>query len=314
MVEQGPWSMVHRDIEIERRKQRRVLQRKSHVDGWHCPEKEGCSRRVFQTFEDESSSILAKIVISFVMFLIFLSTVAYVLETIPDLTKYLIDNNFQNLFIYIESFVSVCFTVEYLVRILSCRNSWIFFWDPMSIIDLLAILPFQIELFFDVGDQAQILKVLRVVRLVRIFRLLKSKQLKEYLDVITQAVAKSTPSCGLLATIFILFIIVFSSLMYTFEKGSKDKSDWAPMSGDDVNSLYIPFYTDTKHAENRPSKYRHILDAIWWCVVTITCVGYGDVRPETPLGKITGIFTMSVGLFVIAVPVIIIGQNFDMKR
>jgi len=290
MVEQGPWSMVHRDVEIIRRKERQRLHKASYDGGFHCPQEMGWQRHIFLTFDSESYSWLSRIIVTLVLILIMISTVAYVAETVPPFDKYEIWGP-------IEIVVSICFTIEYVMKISTCRNSWIFFVDLMNLIDLLAVIPFWIEACFetDGGGNSAMLRVVRVVRLARVFRLLKKPTFKQYLDVLIGALRKSIPSFGLLVTIILLTMVVFASLMYEVEKGT-EQPDGTFTRPDDKESPFISIFA-----------------AAWWCIVTMTCVGYGDMYPITVLGQCLGVITMFSGLLVIAMPVIIIGGEFESK-
>merc|ERR1719394_1972607 len=112
-------------------------------------------------------------IISIVMLLIFVSTFAYVLETEPNLRG-------DHSFVVIEWVVSIVFSLEYFARIISCRNMWAYFWDPMNMIDFLAVIPFWIQITFAGGGGGSLLRVIRVIRLARIFRLLKSPFFTDY--------------------------------------------------------------------------------------------------------------------------------------
>eukprot|EP00494_Astrolonche_serrata_P024503 UN24762 len=286
LTDEGCWGMVQRDLEIKRKRERQQLERDECPDGWHTPPNvDSYQYHIFKTFEDESYSTLSRFIISSVMILIFISTIAYVLETVPKFTGLPIFN-------VIEYCVSIAFTIEYSIRIATCRNAWIYFWDYMNMIDFLAVIPFWIELSFKAQGGA-LLRVIRVIRLARVFRLLKTPRFKEYLDVIFGALKKSVPAFGLLGTLFVLDIIIFASLIFVAEKG-KPNEYGVMVRPDDSESPFISIFA-----------------ASWWCIVTMTCVGYGDMFPTTVEGQCIGIIAMFSGLLVIALPVIIIGGNFD---
>eukprot|EP00494_Astrolonche_serrata_P029030 UN29297 len=132
------------------------------------------------------------------MVLIFISTAAYVIETVPY---------FEGMaeFKYIETVVSICFTIEYLSRICSCKNAWSYFWDPLNIIDFLAVVPWWVEVSFGSSGGAT-LRVIRVIRLARVFRLLKSPSFRDYMDIFNRALSASVQSAGLILTIITLQI------------------------------------------------------------------------------------------------------------
>merc|ERR1719210_2016188 len=105
----------------------------------HCPLEPGIFQSIYLSLEDEKFSTLSKFLIGFIMLLIFVSVFTFILETIPSLS----DDPF---FFYIEYFLSGVFTIEYAAKFISCRNQWRFFWDVMSLIDFLAIVPFWLEI------------------------------------------------------------------------------------------------------------------------------------------------------------------------
>jgi len=155
---------------------------------------------------DEQYNCLSYSVFIFVMLLIFTSTFAYVLETVPPL---------KNLPIWtkLEEFISIAFTIEYILRILVVRNRFMYFRQLMNFIDLLAVLPFYIELLFD--SDGAFLRMIRVVRLARISRLRTSSNVSEYIEVMKMTMEKTiVESFGMLAALLFLEVIVFSSLIY----------------------------------------------------------------------------------------------------
>lgn len=257
----------------------------------HCPDEElyPISCHIHRTFEDEDYNYLSYSISIIVMILILVSTVAFVIETLPSLEG-------SAAFIYIEWVVSLCFTVEYVSRILSSRNAWLFFWDTMNLIDFLAVIPFWIEQSFGTSGGSggsSLLRVVRVIRLARVFRLLKTKRLTDYMDIFARTLKKSTQSASLLVTILSLQIIVFASLEYFCEQGTQDS-----LTG------------DYERTDGDPSPFISIPASAWWCIVTMTTVGYGDLYPVETAGMFIAVVAMFIGLFVIALPVIIIGDNF----
>jgi len=259
----------------------------------HSPKRDSWRIRVFLTMEDETYSLLSYLITITVMLLIFVSTAAYVLQTLPDYEDLEIWNE-------IEWVVSVCFTIEYGIRILMCRDMWTYFIDLMNMIDFLAVIPFWIEWVSmqitggSSGDGGSLLRVIRVIRLARVVRLLKSKRFAEYLAIFKKTLQQSMESFGLLVTIVFLETIIFASLIFVTERGDYDDETgmWIRTDGFETHFTSIPM-------------------AAYWCIVTMTTVGYGDQYPITLPGKIVGCITMFTGLLVIALPVIIVGGNFE---
>jgi len=259
----------------------------------HSPRCDTWRIRVFLTMEDESYSLLSYFITIIVMLLIFVSTAAYVFQTLPEYE----DNDVWE---EIEWVVSICFTLEYGIRILMCRNMWAYFVDLMNMIDFLAVIPFWIEWVSTkisgsgTGGGGSLLRVIRVIRLARVVRLLKSKRFAEYLEIFRKTLEESAESFGLLVTIVFLETIIFASLIFVTERGTYDEESglWLRQDGLETHFVSIP-------------------EAAYWCIVTMTTVGYGDQYPITVYGKFVGCITMFTGLLVIALPVIIVGGNFE---
>eukprot|EP01084_Bolivina_argentea_P133717 236018_1 len=229
-----------------------------------------------RTFEDETYNKLSFCIITYIMILIILSTITYILETMPEVqSKELL----MKIMFYIEWIVSISFSIEYIMRIIACNNRFKYFIDIMNMIDFLAVIPFWIELMSG-SASTNILRVIRIIRLARIIRLMKSDRFIEYLHVFTNTIKRSSESFGLLSTLILLQVILFGSLFYVIEAETNVLFSSIPMGA---------FYT----------------------VVTITTVGYGDMIPITILGRIVAIFCMFLGLLIVALPVIIIGGNFE---
>lgn len=293
--EDKDWQILSEDMAIKQMDQRRekLTQPTTRRHCKHCPEVDTNNQKkdlnIYEVIhllcEDEQYSWGSFIIISVVMILIFVSTFAYVLETEPNLRG-------DHSFVVIEWVVSIAFSLEYFARIISCRNMWLYFWDPVNMIDFLAVIPFWIQITFAGNGSAAILRVIRVIRLARIVRLLKSPFFTDYLDVFTKTAKESAHAFGLILTMLCLYIIVFGSLVYEMEGiEMNEDGDWV--------------------AGGEPTLFISIPAAMYWCVVTMTTVGYGDYYPTQVPAQIIGVATMLTGLLVIALPVIIIGGHFD---
>jgi len=286
------WLVLNAHIarrKLEHRVERLKRPKPLNVRTKHCPvgsPEENWWVWTHLTFEDETFSVLSNIIVTVITGLIFVSTLAYVLNTIPFFRQ-------EPIFEQIEAFVSICFTVEYVARIITSRNAWIFFVDGMSMVDFLAIIPWWIQICFGSAGSGSILRVIRVIRLARVFRLLKTPFFVQFLNIFYITIMKSRSSGGLMLTILTLSVIIFASLVYFAEKGILDA-----ITGENLRS------------DLAPSPFISIPASCWWCVVTMTTVGYGDMYPIETLGMVIATFTMLIGLFVIALPVVIVGENF----
>ncbi len=229
--------------------------------------------------ETEDNELIDKIVAALLMLLILLSVVTVILETVDEY-----DAAYGSLFHSIEIVSVAIFTVEYLLRL------WIAPLDPkyagrfgrlryavslLAIIDLIAILPTLVGLFVPMD-----LMLLRFIRTFRLFRLIKMSRYVKSMNMLDDAIlAKKEELLVSMAMIGIL-LLFSSSLMYLVEH--------------DV----------------QPDKFPSIPASLWWGVVTLTSVGYGDTYPITPLGKFLGGITAFLGVALFALPTGIFAAGF----
>ena len=179
-------------------------------------------------------------------------------------------------FILAETLTVLIFTAEYAARLWANglrMPAWRYALTPMAIIDLLAILPFYLALVM--GADLRALKVLRLLRILKLTRYFTP------LKLLGQAIKAEAPS--LIAALFVLGIMILlaASLMY-----------WAERSV-------------------QPEAFGSIPQAMWWSVVTLTTVGYGDVTPVTLPGRALGIIIMVMGIGVVALPAGMLASRFS---
>eukprot|EP00743_Colponemidia_sp_Colp-15_P004986 GILK01005372.1.p1 GENE.GILK01005372.1~~GILK01005372.1.p1 ORF type:complete len:421 (-),score=59.44 GILK01005372.1:224-1435(-) len=237
-------------------------------------------------FEEPSSSLVAKLFSIFIMALIVMSTLCFILRSLPEWHD-------LSVWVQLEIFVSLSFTFEYLGRISSCNNILKFAVVFLNVIDLVAIVPFWLELIIPGSGQGSVV-VLRVIRLARIFRLFKVSRYSANLQLFGSAMARSKDAFLLLLFFIGLTCILFSSLMYYVERGTWDsmRNEYVRDNGDSSPFFSIPA-------------------TMWYTMVTMTTVGYGDMFPVTVAGKIIGTVTMIAGIVVLALPIAILGSNFQ---
>lgn len=167
----------------------------------------------------------------------------------------------------LEWFFTILFTLEYLLRLISVRRPLAYVGTFFGIVDLLAILPTYLSLLV---PGTQYLLVVRVLRLLRIFRVLK---LAEYLNegrTLGQALLASRRKISVFLLTVVTVVIIVGAVMYV--------------------------------VEGPPSGFTSIPTSVYWAVVTLTTVGYGDIAPQTPLGKGLAVIVMLLGYGIIAVP------------
>ena len=165
----------------------------------------------------------------------------------------------------IEVFTVAVFTIEYLSRVLVARNRARFIFSFLGLVDLAAILPFYLALGVD-------LRSIRILRLLRLFRAIKLLRYSEAAQRFRHAFALAREE-------LVLFFSVAGMLFY-------------------FSAVGIYYFENPA----QPEKFRSIFDSFWWAVVTLTSVGYGDIYPITPGGKLFTAFILAIGLGVVAVP------------
>ena len=159
------------------------------------------------------------------------------------------------------------FTVEYVLRLLSVRRPLRYALSFFGIVDLLALLPSYISLFL---PQGRYLLVVRVLRLLRIFRVLKLGKFLSEGAILGQALRASRHKILVFLSTVITLVVLIGAVMYVVE-------------GEENGFTSIP-------------------TSMYWAIVTLTTVGYGDVAPQTPLGKLLASVVMILGYGIIAVP------------
>lgn len=178
-----------------------------------------------------------------------------------------------------EWFFTILFTIEYALRISVSPKKFHYVFSFFGIIDLLSILPSFLSLFF---PQFQFLMVLRSMRLLRIFKIFHMRSFLIAIFYISEALRNSYRKIIVFMLFISLLVIIIGSLMNVIESGTPG--------------------------------FESIPNAIYWAVVTITTVGYGDVSPATPLGKFLSIIVMLCGYGIIAVPTGIVTSELSKNR
>lgn len=231
---------------------------------------------VDSSYDSEDSSRYFNIVM---LILILLNVVAAILETDANLYS-----GFKFLFNIFEATSVGLFTIEYIFRIWSCTEDpkysrpiegrLRFALSPFMMIDLIAILPFYIPIW------GMDLRMIRVMRLFRLFRLMKMWRYSKSLSLIQKVVISKKEELSITLLSGAILLIVASSLLFYLEHDAQ------------------------------PDKFSSIPAAMWWGVVTLTTVGYGDIYPITVLGKFVGSLISLLGIGLFALPAGIISSGF----
>jgi voltage-gated potassium channel len=178
-----------------------------------------------------------------------------------------IRNEFRDELVLMEWVITVIFTIEYVIRIWIVRRPWRYVFSFYGIIDFLSVIPTYLGLLI-VGYQS--LLIIRVLRLLRIFRILKLARYTIASSMIARALWASREKINVFIFFVILLVIIVGTLMYLIE--------------------------------GEANGYHSIPLSIYWAIVTLTTVGYGDIIPATALGKFLAGLIMLTGYAIIAVP------------
>lgn len=197
------------------------------------------------------------------LFAIGLSVLIVILESVQTLHDLYFD-----FFYVVEWLFTILFSIEYFLRLYCVKKPFRYAISFLGLIDLLSILPTYLSLL--VGG-AQALMVIRILRLLRLFRILKLPKFLSQSQIIIESLKASKEKISVFVLVILLLTFVFGAIMYFVEGRTNPGFDNIPRS-------------------------------IYWCVVTLTTVGYGDISPITPIGQFLSSLLMIFGYAIIAVP------------
>ncbi len=210
----------------------------------------------------ESNTKAGKVFDVVLLFLIVSSIVVVMLDSLSDWHL-----KYGNYFYRLEWAFTILFTIEYIIRLLSLNKPVRYVFSFLGIIDLLSILPSYLSVFI-AGSQS--LLVLRSLRLIRVFRIFKLTSFLSEMQFLKGAISGSLRKISIFVMVVLSLVIILGSIMYLVEGGQNG--------------------------------FASIPDSIYWAIVTITTVGYGDISPVTPGGKLIASVIMLLGYGIIAVP------------
>lgn len=196
------------------------------------------------------------------LFVIILSVILVLLESVSS-----IRSEFKNVLITLEWIITVIFTLEYILRILVVKKPLRYIFSFYGIIDLLSVIPTYLSLII-AGSQSLI--VIRILRLLRVFRILKLTRYSRAGRFIALALWDSRAKISVFLFFVMIIVIITGTLIYLIE--------------------------------GEANGFRNIPVSIYWAIVTLTTVGYGDISPQTPAGQFLASLLMIMGYAIIAVP------------
>lgn len=201
--------------------------------------------------------------------LIIISVSAVLLDSIAS-----VHARYGDLLYRFELMFTVVFTIEYVLRLYSTPNKRRYIFSFYGVVDLLSLLPTYIALLY---PSAVYLIVVRIMRVLRVFRILKLLRYMGEANLLYAALLQARRKIFVFLFSVVTLIIIFGALMFIIEGGENG--------------------------------FDNIPESIYWAIVTITTVGYGDIAPQTPLGQFVAAIAMICGYAIIAVPTGIIGAE-----
>ena len=269
--------------------------------------------QVWTTFDDPSSSRTAKALSTLVLVVIFTSIINFAIGTSPDVCEYQPgysgDDSRVCMKERIEEKVStqnietVCiliFSVEYIIR-LACVGAVKpvreFLLDPLNMLDLVAILPWYVMTISKAvsgGGGGSIQKLLGVVRIVRLTRILRVFKASKMMIVLGKTMQRSSPVMAILLVSVTGMMLLFGAILLAIERGEYNKH---------TRQYTLP--------DGGGTPFDSIGTAMYWCMATMTTVGYGDLYPVTPPGQIVGMVAALLGIVILSLPITVIGATFS---
>lgn len=285
--------------------------RKKHI--------KGARYKIYLLFEDPTSSHHAQIISIVILATILFSISCFMVETMPDFKDVTEDT-----WLIMELICTVVFSLEYIVRFLVCDvvglSQWKFVRDPMNVCDFIAILPFYVAQIGKAAGAKGDMAVFRAFRLSRLLRIFKLARYSSGMRLMAEALSNSFRALSVLLFFLCIGIVLFSSSLYNVERISCPSRADLRKTGEEEKYMMECYKSSDGWSQNyglccdehdSPNDFPSIMEGFWWCIVTMTTVGFGEVYPKSTGGKLVGILTMLAGLLLISLPVAIVGRKFQ---
>lgn len=208
------------------------------------------------------------------LWLILLSVAVVIIESIP-----VYQARYFSMFYFIEWLFTILFSIEYILRVWSSPKPLKYIFSFWGLIDILSILPTYLDLF---SPGYHYLLTVRIFRLLRVFRILKLVRFNQEARLLLEAMRGSSYKIAVFLLTVLSTVTILGTLMYVVEGSG--------------------------------SGFTSIPQSIYWAIVTVTTVGFGDIVPQTTLGKLLSSLAMIIGYSIIAVPTGIITVELSKTR
>ncbi|MEM9076587.1 MAG: ion transporter [Bacteroidota bacterium] len=222
----------------------------------------------------EADTPLGKLFDIVLVALIVLSVILVMLESVKE-----VDEKYHEILFALEWVVTIFFSFEYIARIISIKKPWKYIFSFYGIIDFLSTIPLYLSYLL---AGSQVLLALRAFRLLRIFRILKLVKFLGEASQLREALKASRAKITVFIYVVLILSIIMGTIMYLIE-------------GNEAGFTSIP-------------------RSIYWTIVTLTTVGYGDIAPQTNFGQFLATVIMIMGYGIIAVPTGIVTVEFNKRK
>ncbi|EDO46156.1 predicted protein [Nematostella vectensis] len=241
------------------------------------------TKRVIWNILENTNTRLGKIVQTLIAILIYVSVAASIVETLQCSLGKTCEETHPTIFFALDAFCMITFTLEYILRLFAAENMREFLTNKLNILDVLAVAPFyillcvrEIELSQQMLENANSLVILRILRMFRIFKLSRhSRKMRK----MGHALKSAFSDLGFLIFAFLLANVLFASVLYFIER------------------------------DTSPQQFTSIPDSMWYTIITMMTVGYGDAVPVTVLGKVVGSVCALLGIIMLALPIPILQEG-----
>ena len=222
----------------------------------------------------EADTPMGKLFDVVLLILILVSVILVMLESVTS-----IDTHYHDFLYFGEWVITIFFTIEYILRIITVKKASNYIFSFYGIIDFLSTIPLYLS-FILAGSNA--LLAVRALRLLRVFRILKITRYMGEANKLIKALRDSKPKIFVFLFAVLILSIIAGTIMYLVE-------------GEQSGFVSIPI-------------------SVYWCIVTLTTVGFGDIAPVTPLGQFIAAIIMIMGYGIIAVPTGIVSAEYASKK
>lgn len=243
--------------------------------------------KLWLLLEDANSSRLAKIYGLVSMLIVLLATMVFIVESLPQFQDGSESaKRSKQAFETIEEVCIVWFTVEFVLRLYATGKRVTFMMNILNLIDLVAILPFYIKLL-PIDSSSDNLTVLRVIRLVKVFRIFRFGRYSTGLRLLLFTLQQSRGELSIMLMFLTMGVVLFGSALF-FAEGAEECLD--------PNACF-----------------ESIPHSMWWAIITVTTVGYGDMTPRTGVGRFIASIAVICGVIMLGLPISVLSSNFNEK-